>query len=103
MKDCIQVSLPASKTSVGLDVDESLHVVKLYDTRLLDHGIKCGYKLVRFQGYTLKKKSDIIMALVQWNNKFQNETLYPGDCKEFIYEFEITKTNTNTKTKTNTQ
>lgn len=103
MKDYIQVSLPASKTSVGLDVDESLHVVKLYDTRLLDHGIKCGYKLVRFQGYTLKKKSDIIMALIQWNNKFQNETLYPGDCKEFIYEFEITNTNTNTNTKTNTQ
>ena len=92
MKECIQVTLPASKTSLGLDVDESLQVVKLYDARFMDHGIKCGCKLVRFQGYTLTKKSDIITALIQWNNQFQKDTLYPGDSKEFVYEFEIAKT-----------
>jgi hypothetical protein len=93
MKDCIQVTLPASKTSLGLDVDESLHIIKLYDSRFLHHGIKCGCKLVRFQGYALTKKSDIITALIRWNNQVQNETLYPGDSKEFVYEFEI-KTDT---------
>tara|TARA_B100000902_G_C26489450_1_gene518599 strand:- start:107 stop:394 length:288 start_codon:yes stop_codon:yes gene_type:complete len=93
MKDCIQVTLPASKTSLGLDVDESLQIIKLYDTRFLDHGIKCGYKLVKFQGYVLTKKSDIITALIRWNNQLQGETLYPGDSKEFVYEFEIPKPN----------
>lgn len=89
MKDYITVILPASKTSLGLDIDESLHVIKLYNTKLLDHGIKCGYKLVRFQGHVLNKKSDIITALIQWNHKVQHDSLYPGDSKEFVYEFEI--------------